>query len=136
MRSLLTALGVVIGVGAVIAMEAIGEGAKARVAQTFESMGTNLLIVLPGSTSAGGLQGGWGTQPTLTWDDLQGIRAELPAVRTAAPVLRAASTVQSDEQNWTISIVGTSPPYLAIRAWSMAAGRAFDQGDVDAEPRW
>jgi len=131
MRSLLTALGVVIGVGAVIAMEAIGEGAKARVAQTFESMGTNLLIVLPGSTSAGGLQGGWGTQPTLTWDDLQGIRGELPAVRTAAPVLRAASTVQSDEQNWTTSVVGTSPAYFGIRAWSVAAGRAFDQGDVD-----
>ena len=132
MRSLLTALGVVIGVGAVIAMEAIGEGAKVRVAQTFESMGTNLLIVLPGSTSSGGLQGGFGTQPTLTWDDLQAIATELPAVRTAAPVLRGPATVQGEEQNWTTSIVGTNPAYLTIRSWSTDHGRAIDSGDIDA----
>ncbi|HVZ72800.1 MAG TPA: ABC transporter permease [Polyangia bacterium] len=132
MRSLLTALGVVIGVGAVIAMEAIGEGAKTRVAETFEAMGTNLLIILPGSSSAGGLQGGSGTQPTLTWDDLGAIENELPAVRTAAAVLRAAATVQSDEQNWTTSVVGTSPSYFTIRAWTTVLGRPFDQGDVDA----
>ena len=113
-------------------MEAIGEGAKVRVAQTFESMGTNLLIVLPGSTSSGGLQGGFGTQPTLTWDDLQAIATELPAVRTAAPVLRGPATVQGEEQNWTTSIVGTNPAYLTIRSWSTDHGRAIDSGDIDA----
>jgi putative ABC transport system permease protein len=132
MRSLLTALGVVIGVAAVIAMEAIGEGAKARVAQAFESMGTNLLIVVPGSTSSGGFQGGFGTQPTLTWDDLEAIRGELPAVRTAAPVLRAAATLQSEDQNWTTSTIGTTPAYLTIRNWAAERGRSFDAGDVDA----
>ena len=131
MRSLLTALGVVIGVAAVIAMEAIGEGAKARVAQTFESMGTNLLIVVPGSTSAGGFQGGSGTQPTLTWEDLQAIRGELPAVRTAAAVLRAAATIQSEDQNWTTPVIGTSPAYFSIRNWQATRGRAVDDGDVD-----
>jgi putative ABC transport system permease protein len=131
MRSLLTALGVVIGVAAVIAMEAIGEGAKARVAQTFESMGTNLLIVVPGSTSAGGFQGGFGTQPTLTWEDLQAIRGELPAVRTAAAVLRAGATLQSEDQNWTTSVIGTSPAYFGIRSWQAVRGRNVDDGDVD-----
>ena len=75
MRSLLTTLGIIIGVGAVIAMVAIGEGAKARVEQAFASMGTNLLIVLPGSTTAGGSFGGFGSMPTLTWDDLRAARA-------------------------------------------------------------
>jgi putative ABC transport system permease protein len=132
MRSLLTALGVVIGVAAVIAMVAIGSGAKVRVEQTFESMGTNLLIVVPGSSSSGGFQAGFGTQPTLTWDDLDAVRAELSAVRTAAPVLRAAGTLQSDEQNWTTSVIGTTPAYLAIRAWNVARGRVFDASDQDA----
>ncbi len=80
MRSFLTTLGVVIGVAAVIAMTAIGEGAKFRVQQTFEAMGTNLLIVLPGSSATGGMQGGFGSQPTLTWDDLRSIQSELSAV--------------------------------------------------------
>ncbi len=70
MRSFLTALGIIIGVGAVIAMVAIGEGAKAQVEASFASMGSNLLIVLPGSTQSGGARGGFGSLPTLTWDDL------------------------------------------------------------------
>ena len=100
-RSFLTALGIVIGVAAVIAMVAIGEGAKARVAATFEAMGTNLLIVMSGSTTAGGMRGGSGSMPTLTWDDLKAIQTELRAVRYAAPVLRANAQVASEEQNWS-----------------------------------
>jgi putative ABC transport system permease protein len=130
-RSFLTALGIIIGVAAVIAMVAIGQGAKVRVAQTFESMGTNLLVVMPGSSAAGGLQGGAGTQPTLTWDDLEALRSELSAVRAAAPVLRSPAVVQSDEQNWTTGIIGTTPDYLAIRSWALAAGRPLDESDVE-----
>jgi putative ABC transport system permease protein len=130
-RSFLTALGIIIGVAAVIAMVAIGQGAKKRVAQTFESMGTNLLIVLPGSSASGGLQGGFGSQPTLTWDDLKAIETELPAVRAAAPVLRSPAVVQSEEQNWTTGIVGTTPAYLGIRNLTVTDGRAFDAADVD-----
>lgn len=132
LRSLLTALGIVIGVAAVIAMVAIGEGAKRRVEETFAAMGTSLLIVLPGSTASGGLQGGFGTQPTITWGDLEAIRHELKSVRSVAPAMRSAAPVQAEEQNWTTAIVGTSPDYFEIRAWQAADGRLFDTSDHDA----
>jgi putative ABC transport system permease protein len=135
MRSSLTALGVVIGVGAVIAMVAIGEGAKRRVEETFEAMGTNLVIVLPGSSSSGGMRGGAGTQATLTWRDLAAIRKELPAVKAAAPVLPHSAVIQGDDQNWTTTVIGTSPEYISIRNWQVARGRGFDGGDVDASAK-
>ena len=130
-RSFHTTLGVVIGVGAVIAMTAIGEGAKVRVQQTFEAMGTNLLIVLPGSTATGGLQGGFGSQPTLTWDDLRSIQTELSTVRVAAPVLRASAVLQAEEQNWTTAVIGTTPEYFAVRNWKVVAGVPLSQEDLD-----
>ena len=130
MRSFLTTLGVVIGVAAVIAMTAIGEGAKFRVQKTFESMGTNLLIVLSGSSATGGMQGGFGTQPTLTWDDLRSIQTELSAVRFAAPVLRTGAVVQAEEQNWTTAVVGTTPDYFQIRNWPVASGLPMSTEDV------
>ena len=135
MRSALTALGVVIGVGAVIAMVAIGEGARRRVEATFEAMGTNLLIVVPGSAVSGGMMGGAGSQATITWTDLVAIRKECKAVAAAAPVLRSASVVQSEERNWTTSLIGTSPEYLVVRNWQLARGRGFDAGDVDASAK-
>jgi len=131
MRSFLTTLGIVIGVGAVIAMVAIGEGAKRRVQETFESMGTNLLIVLPGSTSVGGMRGGFGSQPTLTWEDLRAIQTQAPAVHRAAPVMRAQATVESEDQNWTTGVVGTSPDYFVIRNWTVDEGRPLDSSDED-----
>ena len=84
-RSFLTTLGVIIGVASVISMVAVGEGAKARVSGVFAAMGTNMLVVLSGSTSTGGVSGGFGSLPTLTWDDLKAIRTQAPAVRWAAP---------------------------------------------------
>src|SRR4051794_13697178 len=84
LRSFLTTLGVIIGVGAVIAMVAIGEGAKARVEESFALMGSNLLIIVPGTTTSGGAQGGFGSMPTLSWDDLKAIQTEVPSVRYAA----------------------------------------------------
>ncbi|HET9622441.1 MAG TPA: ABC transporter permease, partial [Kofleriaceae bacterium] len=132
MRSVLTTLGIVIGVGAVIAMVAIGEGARRRVEAMFEAMGTNLLIVLPGSAVSGGMMGGTGSQATITWADLAAIRKECQAVAFAAPVLRAAKVVQSEDRNWTTSIIGTTPDYLAIRNWRAARGHGFDASDVDA----
>jgi putative ABC transport system permease protein len=135
MRSFLTALGVVIGVAAVIAMVAIGEGAKRRVELTFEAMGTNLLIVLPGSSSSMGMRGGFGSQATLTWADLRAIRAECKAVAAASPVLSAHLVAQVEEQNWTTSIVGASTEYMAIRNWQIARGRFFDQSDLDTSTK-
>jgi putative ABC transport system permease protein len=131
MRSFLTTLGVVIGVSAVIAMVAIGDGAKARVEATFAAMGSNMLIVIPGSSSAGGAMGGFGSMPTLTWDDLSAIQAEIPTVRAAAAQLRTNGQVMSEDQNWGTQILGTSPEYFQIRTWPPALGTLFTQGDVE-----
>ncbi|MBI3178805.1 MAG: ABC transporter permease, partial [Deltaproteobacteria bacterium] len=131
LRSFLTVLGVIIGVAAVIAMVAIGEGAKAMVEQTFASMGSNLLIVVPGSSSRGGAFGGFGSMPSLTWDDLDAVRTELSTVRSAAAVLRSGAQVASEDQNWTTQITGTSPEYLEIRNWSVSSGSAMTASDVE-----
>lgn len=135
MRSFLTVLGVVIGVGAVIAMVSIGEGAKARVAQTFESIGTNMLVLRAGSTRRGGVRGGAGSRATLTWDDLDAIRREVPAVQHAAPVLSSSAQVMSEEQNWQTSVQGTSPELFDIRNWPMASGRRFTAAEVTNKAR-
>ncbi len=132
MRSFLTGLGVVIGVAAVIAMVAIGDGAKARVEATFAAMGSNMLIVMSGSTSGGGAMGGAGTMPSLTWDDLKAIQTELSAVKDAAPIMRASAQVVSDDANWGTSVQGTTPDFLRVRAWPVAQGAAFTDSDVDA----
>jgi putative ABC transport system permease protein len=132
LRSFLTTLGIVIGVGAVIAMMAIGAGAKAQVEQAFAAMGTNVLIVLPGSSSTSGVHGGFGSMPTLTWDDLAAIRSEIATVKRAAPSLRSNLAVVSEDQNWTTAVTGTSPEYFDIRNWPIALGSAFTQSDVDS----
>jgi putative ABC transport system permease protein len=131
MRSFLTMLGIIIGVAAVIAMVAIGEGAKAQVEKAFATMGTSLLIVMPGSTSSGGARGGFGSQPTLTWDDLKAIQTEVPSVRIASPVLRSSGQLVSEDQNWTTQIQGTTPEYFEIRTWTVASGTGLTQSDVD-----
>jgi putative ABC transport system permease protein len=132
MRSFLTTLGIVIGVSAVIAMVAIGEGAKKRVEDAFASMGSDLLIVLPGTTTRGGAFGGFGSMPTLTWEDLRAIRAEVPSVRYAAANLRATAQVLSEDQNWTTSVTGTSPEFFDIRSWPIGSGALFTASDVDS----
>jgi putative ABC transport system permease protein len=131
LRSFLTTLGIIIGVGAVIAMMAIGAGAKSQVEQAFAAMGTNLLIVLPGSSSAGGQRGGFGSQPTLTQDDMDAIATQVPTVKTAAPVLRSNQSLVSDDANWTTSVSGTTPEYFDIRNWPMEAGVGITQQDVE-----
>jgi len=131
MRSFLTTLGIIIGVAAVIAMVAIGEGAKARVADAFASMGSNILMVLSGSTTSGGARGGFGSLPTLTWEDLKAIRAEASAVRYATPQLRSTASVISEDQNWGTSINGISPEFFSIKDWPVASGTALMQSDIE-----
>jgi putative ABC transport system permease protein len=131
LRAFLTTLGIVIGVGAVIAMMAIGAGAKEQVEQAFAAMGTNILIILPGSTSASGVRGGFGSMPTLTWDDLAAIRSEVATVKTAVPSLRANLPVVAEDQNWTTGVTGTSPEYFDVRSWPIALGASFTATDVD-----
>ena len=130
-RSFLTALGVIIGVAAVIAMVAIGEGAKASVEKSFASMGTNVLILVSGSSASGGARGGSGSMATLTWDDLRAVRTELSSIRAASPVLRSNAQVVSEEQNWTTTINGTTPEYFEVRSWAVERGELYTQSDVD-----
>jgi putative ABC transport system permease protein len=130
-RSFLTALGIIIGVGAVIAMMAIGEGAKKMIEDQFSAMGTNLLIILPGSVTTGGSRGGTGTAASLTWDDLKAIQTQLTSVAAAAPSLRSSATVASEDQNWTTTVYGTTPEYFQVRNWPVASGAAMTQSDVE-----
>jgi putative ABC transport system permease protein len=135
MRSFLTTLGIIIGIAAVIAMVALGEGVKQQVDEAFAAMGSNLLIILPGTTTSGGAHGGFGSMPTLTWDDLKAIQTEVPTVRYAAPLLRTAAQVLSEDQNWTTSVNGTTSDYFRIRNWPVAAGVGISQSDVDSDTK-
>jgi len=131
-RSFLTTLGVIIGVASVISMVAVGEGAKARVSGVFAAMGTNMLIVLSGSTSMGGVSGGFGSLPTLTWEDLKAIRTQAPAVRRAAPAQTIKATIMAEDQNWTTTITGTSPEFFDIRNWVIDRGSLFGDTDIQS----
>src|SRR4051794_38475034 len=131
-RSLLTALGVIIGVAAVIATVAMGEGARARVEEAFSSLGTNLLVILPGSTRAGGVQGGFGSASTITWADLKAIQTEVSSVRYVAPLLRGSAQVVSEEQNWSTQVYGTTSDYYGIRQWTAASGTLPTPADEEA----
>ena len=137
MRSFLTTLGVIIGVGAVIAMMAIGSGAKAQVEAAFAAMGTDLLVVLPGSTSSSGVKGGFGSMPTLTWDDLAAIEdpSQISTVKYAAPALRSNLPIVAEDQNWTTSVTGTTPEYFDIRNWSPDHGVVLTQQDCDTNAK-
>lgn len=130
MRSALTMLGIIIGVGAVIAMLAVGTGASKRIAEQISSMGSNLLIVLPGATTAGGVRMGAGTQPTLTLSDADAIQKECSAVSDVAPVLSGVAQVVYGHQNWSTGVLGTTPNMLNVRDWPLAAGKPFTQQDV------
>jgi putative ABC transport system permease protein len=132
LRSFLTTLGIIIGVGAVIAMMAIGAGAKARVEAAFAAMGTDLLVLLPGSTTSSGVRGGFGSMPTLTWDDLAAIRTEVSTVKNASPSLRSNQPIISEDSNWTTGVYGVSPEYFEIRSWPMSSGDVFNEADVEA----
>jgi putative ABC transport system permease protein len=131
-RSALTALGIIIGVAAVIAVMAIGEGAKQQIEAQFAAMGTNLLILQPGSSTASGVRGGSGSSASLTWDDLKAIQTQIPSVSGAAPSLRSNATLVSEEQNWTTSVIGTTPDYFVIRNWPIIRGTGLSPTDVDS----
>ena len=130
-RSFLTTLGIIIGVGAVIAMFAMGEGSQASVQQAIASMGTNILIVLSGSSQGGGARGGFGSMPTLTWEDLKAIQTEVPSVRYAAPNVGSTAQILSEDQNWSTRITGTTPDYFLIRNWPASMGNLITQTDAD-----
>ncbi len=129
LRSALTMLGVLIGVAALIAMVAVGQGANAAVRKQIESLGTNLLVVVPGATTSGGVRAGAGSASTLTVSDAEAIQREDTAVGQVAWLNRQSGQVQYSSQNWTTSIQGVSPAYPPITNWQIAAGRDFTDAD-------
>jgi putative ABC transport system permease protein len=135
MRSFLTMLGIIIGIAAVIAMVAIGSGASKIISDQIASVGSNILLVLPGSRTSGGMRLGHGSTPTLTYDDAKAIKAECPAVALAAPVVRGGAPVVYGNMNWSTSVMGITPEYLVARDWLVVEGRGFAQSDVDGSAK-
>jgi putative ABC transport system permease protein len=125
-------LGVIIGVGAVIATVAIGQGAQAAIRAKIASLGANVLIVTPGSTTQGGVRYGWGGRPTLQAGDARAIQHECPAIVLATPTVRTGSQAVYANQNWATTIHGTGIEYPHIREWPVHVGDWFTQQDVDA----
>jgi putative ABC transport system permease protein len=130
MRSALTMLGIIIGVGAVITMLAVGTGASSKITEQISSMGSNLLIIFPGSITAGGLRMGSGSQSTLTWDDAEAIKRECPAVDEAVPTLNGSAQIVYGNQNWSTGASGVTPGILLVRDWQLAEGRIFTDQEV------
>ena len=132
MRTALTMLGVIIGVGCVVAMVAIGKGASSAIQSSIDAMGTNFLIIFSGSHSAGGVRGGLGSVQTLTVDDATAMAKECPSVALADPAVRTGGQVIAADQNWFTSVQGTGPNYPTIRAWAVITGSFFSEEEVKA----
>ena len=131
LRSALTMLGIIIGVGAVIAMVAVGAGASARVAEQIQSLGSNLIIVLSGSVNTGGVRIGQGSQLTITEDDSASIAREIASVQVSAPSIRGTSQVVFGNLNWSTGIQGVTADYFEARDWLVVSGRPISPEDVD-----
>ena len=134
LRTFLTMLGMVIGVGAVILMSSIGEGTQAKVKESIASMGSNLFIVLAGSSTSGGARMGSGGVQTLTASDATAI-GELSSIAAAAPVASGTAQIVYQAANWNVQIVGTTPEYLQVRDWVLESGLGFGDSDVRGSTR-
>ena len=130
LRSILTALGIIIGVGAVIAMVSIGNGAKSQVEEQVSSLGQNVVTVFSGSFTGGGARGGWGSAPTLTVEDALAISAEVSNIVGVSPEVRDRNQILANGLNWNTQVLGESPEYPEIRSWPIANGAMFTDQDV------
>src|SRR5262252_5855497 len=130
MRSVLTALGIIIGVGAVIAMVGIGNGAKAQVEAQIASLGENVILIFSGSTTSSGIRTGWGGAGTLKIEDAEAIRREVPGVIGVSEEVVSTTQVAAGNQNWFTRIFGESADYFDIRQWPLADGAPFTAQDV------
>ncbi len=127
-RTLLTMLGIVFGIGAVIAMVAGGQGAQQAVKDVFQSLGTNVLILSNGSQRSFGAAGGAGSRQSLTWDDMAALQnGEIPSIKWVAPMLQTRTQVASEDANWNTSVIGTTAIWFRIRSWDAAQGAVFDE---------
>jgi putative ABC transport system permease protein len=135
MRSILTMLGIIIGVGAVIAMVSIGQGAQATIQEQIASAGSNMLFVQSGSFNRGGVRAGAGTMSNLTVEDYQAIERECSAVKIASPVVRSSAPVIFGNQNWFTNIQGVNTKFSAIRLWDIESGTMFTEQDENSAQR-
>ncbi|MEI9863439.1 MAG: ABC transporter permease [Limisphaerales bacterium] len=130
MRSMLTALGIIIGVASVVAMVAVGNGAQARITSQVSALGQNLLTVMAGSKKSGGVQSGLGSASTITLEDAAAIGREVPDVAAVSPEASTTAQAIANGRNWSTTVVGESESYLKIRSWKLAAGSMFNERDV------
>jgi len=131
MRSVLTMLGIIIGVGAVIAMLGVGQGAQQTMQEQIQAMGSNLLFVGSGTVTRSGMHMGWGSTKSLIYDDMLAIMRECPAAHAAAPGSSTSGQVVFGNDNWATRLNGTEPQYFDIRSWPFMEGSAFTQNDVE-----
>jgi len=132
LRAGLTMLGIIIGIGAVVAMVSLGQGATASVQSEIQSLGTNVLIIVPGATTVGGVRGGLGSVSTLTVGDAEDIEKKVTSVTTAIYGTRSVLQVIHENKNWSTVVLGTTPEFPDIRSWPVAQGNFFTQSDMDA----
>jgi putative ABC transport system permease protein len=130
LRSVLTALGIIIGIAAVIAVVSIGNGAKAQVEASIASLGRNIITVFPGNFTSGGVRGGWGTASSLTVEDALAIQNEVGGIAAVSPEMRDRSQIMAGGLNWNTQILGEDVTYLEIRTWPMQSGEMFSEADV------
>jgi len=135
LRSILTMLGIIIGVAAVITMIAVGSGATQRVQEQMKGLGSNIMLVIPGGITAGGVRLGAQTGQGLTEEDALAIAREVPEVQVAAPSSRTGAQVVAGNTNWSTSIFGTTNDYLEAREWALSDGRAFDAADIQGSAK-
>jgi putative ABC transport system permease protein len=135
MRSLLTALGIIIGVAAVVVMVAIGDGAQLKVEEQISSLGSNLIIITPGSSSTSGVRGGAGTFNRFTFEDVDKIKDEATLITGVSPLVRSGGQVIGGVGNWFTQIQGVSPDYLQIRSWGLESGEFFTERDIMARSK-
>ena len=130
LRSVLTALGMIIGVGAVIAMVSMGNGAKSQVEAQIAGLGQNLITIFPGSLTTGGMRGGWGSASTLTVEDAEAIKNEVSGAVGVSPEIRDRQQVLANGLNWNTQVLGESPDFTSIREWRVVEGEFFTENDV------
>ena len=134
LRTFLTMLGMIIGVGAVIMMLAIGQGVQQKVEDSIASMGSNLFIILSGSTTSGGARMGFGAAPTLNLGDAQALE-ELPGLVAVAPSAPGTAQLVYGPNNWSTQVIGTTPSYLTVRDWELSGGASFTESDIRSATR-
>lgn len=132
LRSLLTALGVIVGIGSVVAMVSIGEGSKAQIEAQIASLGSNLVMVLSGSITQGGVRTGTGSATTLVESDYLAIKKEITNIRGISPMVRYIAQVVYGNLNWSTLVAGVSPEYLDVKQWDLLSGEALSQQDIDS----